>query len=85
MDGANDFVFGDQASITRQRLLAGAKLQYGVLQITLEAQFALAGSSVDDRTGATVACQPGSTTTRCNARDTAASQTTISLSAGFDF
>jgi hypothetical protein len=85
MDVANNFVFGDQANITRQRFLLGAKLQYSVLQITLEAQLALAGSSVDSRPGATAACQPSSTTTNCNAPDTAASQTTISLSAGFDF
>lgn len=85
MDDANNFVFRDQANIVRQRLLLGAKLQYAILQITLEAQFALAGSSIDSRPGATAACQPGSTTTSCNARDTAASQTTLSLSAGFDF
>jgi hypothetical protein len=85
MDVANNFVFRDQSSITRQRLLVGTKLQYAVLQLTLEAQFALAGSSVDSHPGATMACQPGSTTTNCNARDTAASQTTLSLSAGFDF
>jgi hypothetical protein len=84
-DSANDFVFRDQANILRQRFLLGAKLQYAVLQITLEAQFALAGSSLDSRPGTTAACQPGSTTTSCEARDTAASQTTISLSAGFDF
>ena len=84
-DVANNFVFRDQASILRQRFLLGAKLQYAVLQLTLEAQFALAGSSVDNRPGTTATCQPGSITTSCDARDTAASQTTISLSAGFDF
>jgi hypothetical protein len=78
-------VFRDQANITRQRFLLGTKLQYAVLQITVEAQFALAGSSVDSRPGTTMACQPSSTTTSCNARDTAASQTTLSVSAGFDF
>src|SRR5215475_9064653 len=85
MDVANNFVFKDQANITRQRFLAGAKLQYGVLQLTLEAQFALAGSSVDNRPGTTMPCAPNSTTTSCDAKDTAASQTTVSLSAGFDF
>ncbi|HEX8108607.1 MAG TPA: hypothetical protein VF516_12825 [Kofleriaceae bacterium] len=84
MDAANDFVFRDQANILRQRLLLGAKLQYEVLQLTLEAQLALAGSSVDSHPG-TMACQPSSTTTSCSARDTAAAQTTVSLSAGFDF
>jgi hypothetical protein len=85
MDVANNFVFLDQANILRQRFLLGAKLQYAVLQITLEAQFALAGSSIDNRPGTTAACQPNSLTTSCNARDTAASQITVSLSAGFDF
>ncbi len=83
-DTANNFVFRDQANITRQRLLLGAKLQYAVLQITLEAELALAGSSVDNHPG-TMACQPNSTTTSCSAKDTAASQATVSLSAGFDF
>jgi hypothetical protein len=85
MDVANNFVFKDQANITRQRFLVGAKLQYAILQITVEAQFALAGSSVDNRPGATAPCQPSSTTTSCDAKDAAASQTTVSLSAGFDF
>jgi hypothetical protein len=85
MDAANNFVFRDQARITRHRLLAGAKLQYSIVQLTLEAQIALAGSSVDDRAGTTMACQPGSMTTRCAAGDTAAAQTTVSVSAGFDF
>lgn len=85
MDVANNFVFHDQAAITRQRLLVGAKAQYAILQITLEAQYALAGSSVDSRAGVTQACQPNAMTTSCNARDTAAAQTTVSLSAGFDF
>ena len=85
MDTANNFVFKDQANITRQRFLLGAKLQYSIVQLTLEGQLALAGSSVDNRAGTTAACQPGSLTTSCDARDTAASQTTVSLSAGFDF
>jgi len=47
--------------------------------------FALAGSSVDDRAGTSDPCQPNSTTTLCDAKDTAKSQRTLSLSAGFDF
>jgi hypothetical protein len=85
MDAANNFVFRDQSTITRQRLLAGAKLQYSVVQLTLEAQYALAGSSVDSLAGTTTVCQPLSTTSRCQARDIAAAQTTVSVSAGFDF
>ena len=84
-DAANNFVFKDQSTITRQRFLVGAKVQYSVVQLTFEAQYALAGSSVDDRAGTTTACQPYSTTSRCQARDIAAAQTTVSVSAGFDF
>ena len=85
MDASNNFVFKDQATIYRQRLFVGAKLQYYVVQLTIEAQIALAGSSVDDRAGTADACQPGSTTSNCDAKDTAAAQTTLSVSAGFDF
>ncbi len=84
-DAALNFVFKDQSTIYRNRILVGAKFQYYVVQLTLEAQFALAGSSVDDRPGTTDACQPMSTTTACDAKDTAAAQTTVSLSAGVDF
>lgn len=85
MDVNNNFVFKDQATIYRHRILAGAKFQYSVVQLTIEAQYALAGSSVDDRLGTSDACQPGSDTTNCDAKDTAAAQTTVSVSAGFDF
>jgi hypothetical protein len=84
-DAANNFVFKDQALITRHRVLAGAKFQYSALQLTIEAQYAFAGSSVDQTPGATDSCLPSSTTVMCNARDTAAAQTTVSVSAGFDF
>jgi len=85
MDATNNFVFPDQAVITRQRIFVGAKLQYSIVQITIEGQLALAGSSVDNRTGTTAACAPGSMTSNCDAKDTAAAQTTLSVSAGFDF
>jgi hypothetical protein len=85
MDATNNFVFPDQATIFRNRILVGAKFQYYVVQLTVEAQFALAGKSVDDRTGTNNACQPNSTTSSCDATDTAAAQTTLSLSAGIDF
>jgi hypothetical protein len=84
MDAANNFVFRDQSSITRQRLLLGAKFQYSIAQLTIEAQYALAGSSTDDHAGTAQPCQPRSTVT-CTAVDTAASQLTVSVSAGFDF
>jgi hypothetical protein len=85
MDEKNNFVFRDQSMITRQRLMLGAKLQYSLVQVTLEAQYALAGSSVDSLAGSDAACQPSSTTTSCAAKDTAAGQATVSVSAGFDF
>jgi hypothetical protein len=85
MDATNNFVFKDQATIYRQRILVGVKLQYYVVQLTVEAQIALAGSSVDDRPGSSDACQPNSTTSNCDAKDISAAQTTLSVSAGFDF
>lgn len=84
-DSDLNFVFREQDTIFRHRILVGAKLQYYVLQLTVEAQFALAGSSVDDRGGTNEACEPDSTTTMCDAKDTAAAQRTLSVSAGFDF
>jgi hypothetical protein len=84
-DAGNNFVFNDQANIYRHRILAGAKFQYSVIQLTIEAQYALAGKSVDDRRNTSDACLPSSETTNCDAKDTAAAQTTVSVSAGFDF
>lgn len=83
-DRALNFVFKDQDDILRHRLFLGAKLQYYVFQLTLEATYALAGSSVDDRSGDT-ACAFDSTTTACDATDQAAAQSTYTVSAGFDF
>lgn len=84
-DITNNFVFAEQDTIFRQRLFVGAKFQYYVFQLTIEAQIALAGTSLDDRGGTSEACMPNSTTTNCDAADTAASQRTLSMSAGFDF
>jgi len=80
-----NFVFKDQDNIYRNRIYLGAKMQYYVFQLTLEAQFALKGSSVDDRMGTSDPCMPASTTANCDAKDTAAAQRTLSMSAGFDF
>jgi hypothetical protein len=85
MDDQQSFVFRDQDTIFRHRFVVGAKFQYYILQLTLEASFALAGTSVDDRTGTTDVCMPQSMTTNCDSKDTAAAQRTISLSAGLDF
>jgi len=84
-DILKNFVFRDQDNIYRNRIFVGAKFQYYVFQLTIEAQFALAGKSKDDRTGTNDACMPNSTTTSCDATDTAAAQRTLSMSAGFDF
>ncbi len=84
-DIMNNFVFAEQDTILRHRFFVGMKLQYYVFQLTVEAQFALAGSSVDDRSGTNEECMPDSTTVVCDASDTAATQRTLSISAGFDF
>jgi hypothetical protein len=80
-----NFVFKDQDLILRQRIFVGAKFKYYVFQLTVEAQFALAGSSVDDRSGTSDPCTPNSMTTSCDAKDIAQAQRTLSVSAGFDF
>jgi hypothetical protein len=84
-DGAKSFVFKDQDNIYRNRFLVGVKFQYYLVQLTLEATFATAGSSIDDRPGTTDACGPMSTTVNCDAKDTASGQRTISFSVGLDF
>jgi hypothetical protein len=84
-DTQRNFVFKEQDNITRQRIVVGAKLQYYIVQLTVEATFALAGSSIDDRPGVTDACMPNSTTTNCDAADSAKSQRTLSFALGLDF
>jgi hypothetical protein len=83
-DLMNNFVFAEQDTILRHRFFVGAKLQYYIFQITLEAQFALAGSSVDDRIGTNDQCAPDSMTAACDSPDTAAAQRTLSMSVGVD-
>jgi hypothetical protein len=85
LDSDNNFVFRDQDTIFRNRVVLGLKLQYYVVQLTLEVQLAFKGNSVDDRSGTSAACMQDSTTANCDAKDTAASQRTVSMSAGFDF
>ena len=85
MDAGNSFVFKDQDNIYRQRFLVGVKAQFYVVQLTLEAVFALEGTSLDDRTGTSDQCMPNSSTTTCDSKDLATSQRTLSLSAGVDF
>lgn len=86
MDALNSFVFRDQDTIYRNRVLVGAKLQFYIVQLTLEASFALAGHSVDDQPGTAAACAAANAdTVACDAKDTAKGQRTLSLSAGFDY
>ncbi|HTJ44776.1 MAG TPA: hypothetical protein VL463_21870 [Kofleriaceae bacterium] len=84
-DSKLNFVFKDQVDIIRQRVFVGAKLQYYVFQMTLEADFALAGSSVDDRAGTDMKCTVDSNTTSCDSPDTSKMQKTYLMSIGMDF
>jgi hypothetical protein len=84
-DSNLNFVFKEQDNILRKRLVVGAKFQYYIMQLTVEASFATAGNSLDDRAGVTDECMPSSTTTSCDARDRASAQRTLSVSLGLDF
>jgi hypothetical protein len=84
-DSMKSFVFKDQDLILRNRFMVGVKLQFSVVQLTAEATFALKGTSKDDRSGTNEECMPSSTTTACDAKDSAGAQRTISVSAGLDF
>jgi hypothetical protein len=84
-DSALNFVFKDQDNIVRNRVFLGAKLQYYVFQLSLEAAFALAGGSSDDRGSTTTECTLMSTTSICDSPDLAAGQRTFSASLGLDF
>lgn len=84
-DRSLNFVFEDQDPILRQRFFFGAKAQFGVATITVEGQLALAGTSVDDRGGTSTRCQAGSLTEQCDAKDIAASQQSLTVSAGLEF
>jgi len=87
-DANMNFVFGDQDDIIRQRILLGTKLKYYIFTLTLEADFALAGSSVDDRAGTDMRCvdvDPSTPTSNCDATDAAGAQATFTTSLGLDF
>ncbi len=84
-DATKNFVFKEQDNIVRQRFVFGAKFQYYVLQLTIEASLASKGSSLDDRPNVTDPCMASSSTANCDAKDTAKAQTTLSVSAGVDF
>jgi len=84
-DRANTFVFVEQDNIFRHRFFAGVKLKYYVFAIAAEAVVAVAGSSVDDRTGTTGLCGTSVTTTACDSEDGSGSQQTYTLSVALDF
>jgi len=89
LDNAEDsnlnFVFRDQDDILRHRIFLGAKLQYYVFQMTLEAAYALKGGSEDDRGGTDNECTLMGTTESCDSPDLAHAQRTLSVSLGLDF
>lgn len=84
-DRALNFVFKDQDPILRQRFFVGAKAQFGAATITIEGKLALAGSSVDNRAGTTMRCEASSQTELCDAKDSAAQQQSLTISAGVEF
>ncbi len=83
-----NFVFKDQDDIYRNRFFLGTKLKYYIFTLTLEAEFALAGTSVDDRPGTDTNCldiNPTMLSSNCDATDAAGAQTTFTTSLGLDF
>ena len=88
MDARMNFVFEDQDNILRNRLFLGAKVKYYVFTLSLEASFALGGSSEDDRKGTDLSCadvDPAMPTTACDAVDRSAAQSNINVGLGLDF
>jgi hypothetical protein len=86
-DVVNNFVFPDQDNIVRQRFYGGLKLKYYVFAFTAEAVFALAGKSVDDRSGVDLDCAtaPAAQKDSCDATDRAKAQQTYTVSLSMDF
>ena len=80
------FVFKDQDDIIRNRIFAGLKFKYYVFVLGLEANFALEGTSSDNRGGTDLDCSLAiSPTIDCDATDEAKLQSTYSVSIGMDF
>lgn len=85
-DANLSFTFADQDTIIRHRFFGGVKLNYYVFALTLEANFALAGSSTDDRGGTDENCADTTgPTANCDATDEAGAQSTFTVSLGVDF
>jgi len=84
MDASNNFVFKDQRDESLPPAVpdSAPKLQYDFVQLTIEAQTrASPAPRVDDRAGKPRMCVSTNSTTsiNCDARDTAAAQTTLSV------
>jgi hypothetical protein len=85
-DRRMNFVFRNQDNILRNRIFAGFKLQHHVLALLFEANFALAGTSVDDRASTDVSCADVTMPTDiCDATDQARAQQTYTISLALDF
>ena len=82
-----NFVFPDQDNIERQRIFGGFKAKYYVFALTFEVDYALAGDSVDERTGVTITCDmaPASEKNNCDAADQSGAQVTYSVGVSLDF
>jgi hypothetical protein len=86
-DDANmRFSFRTQDPIVRNRLFAGLKLRHYVFALTLEANLALPGRSVDDYPGTSRPCSAVSSPSAvCNARDNAGLQQHYTVTVATDF
>ncbi len=81
-----NFVFPDQDNIVRQRVFGGIKAKYYVFALTAEVNFAFAGSSIDDRSGAQRCDDVGpEAQASCDAQDKSDAQQTYALSLSVDF
>jgi hypothetical protein len=81
-----NFVFRDQDNILRHRIFTGFKLQHHVFALLFEANFALAGSSVDDRAGTDMDCADVALPTdSCDSTDQARAQQSYTISVALDF
>jgi hypothetical protein len=86
-DDANmRFSFRTQDPIVRNRLFAGLKLRHYVFALTLEANLALPGRSVDDFPGTSRPCSAlSSPSAECDARDRSGLQQHYTVTVATDF
>lgn len=85
-DSNMNFVFKDQDDILRNKLFFGAKIKYYVFVLGLEAGFAFAGTSTDDRSGTDATCERGTPITSfCDSPDISGLQSTFVTTVALDF